>query len=92
MNAPRSVGAVVDGVELIDGCIVRRARKLWTCRGDGAGVSGRAHACTDNVIHVGDLHVEYIGEAEPFHSGTRHCASCAVKFFVKPEGGEVLPW
>lgn len=43
----------------------RTARKQWRCEGCGA------------AIEPGERHLEYLGEAHAYQSGTRYCAVCA---------------
>lgn len=63
--------------------IERKARKKWTCRGDGAGRDYRKFSANcPGVIEPGAVHVEYVGETAPFQSGTRHCLDCYREFHV----------
>lgn len=66
------------------GLIWRRARKLYVCCGNGAG--GRnlsaAPGCA-RFIPAGQAYLECGWEAEPFHSGSRHCEPCARAFFAE---------
>jgi hypothetical protein len=66
----------------IDCCIVRIARRKWTCRGDGAvpPYTQFAPAC-QQTIHAGDRYLEYVGESPAYQSGTRHCWACALAFY-----------
>ncbi len=50
----------------IEGVVIRRARKAWTCV-ECAG-----------AINRGDDYVEYLGEAPAYASGTRYCDGCAI--------------
>jgi hypothetical protein len=45
--------------------VVRTARKSWSCEACGA------------LIEPGDRHLEYLGEAHAYESGSRYCAGCA---------------
>lgn len=57
-------------------CIVRVARKQWTCVNCG------------NEIAPGESCVEYVGETSAFGSGPRYCAPCAAEVWA--EFGVVL--
>lgn len=55
------------GRELIPEAIARTARKPWTCVECGRRIT------------TGTPHVEYVGEAHAYESGTRYCLPCADK-------------
>lgn len=55
------MSAVVPG----DGCVLRTARKPWTCVAGGCAIAPR------------DRYLEYLGEAHAYSSGSRYCLPCA---------------
>ena len=70
----------------IDGSVIRKARKTWRCRGDGAGHITRQFAMGHHPeIVPGEQHLEFTGQAHNYESGTRHCMACADEFFALEE-------
>lgn len=60
---------------------VRRARCEHGCRGrfyDANGCALPGERCRE-PIRVGDLHIEYVGEAAAYQSGERYHVACAVR-------------
>jgi len=61
---------------------IRKARREYSCQGDGAHPDYRRFAtgCT-SIIRRGDKHLECLWESSPFQSGSRHCLACSKEFF-----------
>lgn len=59
----------------------RVAAKEWRCGGNGAGKNTRHAAGCARTIRKGEVHLECLWEALPFHSGSRHSRACARDFF-----------
>lgn len=70
-------------VQLIDGCIVRVARKGHPCDGDGSSSRRHADNCS-RTIWRGDQYVEYVGATPAYQSGSRHSLACAHAFYAAP--------
>jgi len=67
----------------MDGCVVRKARKPYTCVGDGTpSMKARSYAPGCKLaIEPGTAYMEF--EPQPHSAGSRHCMACAVKFFLR---------
>lgn len=66
-----------------DGLCIRRARKQWTCWGNGAlRKTKHADGCVGK-IQMGETYMECLWEAPSYQSGTRHSMPCARAFFRK---------
>lgn len=62
--------------------IVRTARKAWSC----TCAQGRNYlpSCPGGPINPREVHVEYLGEAPAYSSGTRYHAGCAIEAWTRP--------
>jgi hypothetical protein len=68
-----------------DDSIIRTARKTYQCAGDGSASHRHADDCP-RIIVPGVRHIEYVGEAAAYQSGSRHSMACALRF------GYVVPY
>lgn len=68
---------------LMDGCVLRKARKEFVCIGDGTpNVKVRQFSSLcDHTIVPGMSYIEF--EPQPTSAGSRHCMNCAEKFLSK---------
>ena len=78
-RSPESKDTAPEG--LIEGCIVRRARRDFRCHGDGAGSQVRQYAAGHHDIAPGDMCIEYVGETPAFQTGPHVCIPCATAFY-----------
>jgi len=63
---------------LIDGVVIRRARKAHHCNGDYDRCGKRRVRCAGGEIRRGELYVEWLGESGVYQSGARYHLGCAV--------------
>lgn len=63
---------------------LRVARKPWRCYVQRRPEVHHRGTCpkSDGVIHVGEVHIEYLGDARPFASGIRYCEECGRREFA----------
>lgn len=66
---------------MIDGLILRVARKQWACEGDGRHEAPQHAPGCSLTIFAGEHYVEYVGEAAAYQSGSRHSPECAAAFY-----------
>ena len=70
---------------LMEGCVLRKARKEFVCVGDGTPnfkLRKFSSLCAHTIV-PGMSYIEF--EPLPASSGSRHCMPCAARFFKKGE-------
>lgn len=71
--------------KLIDGCILRIARKSYVCQGDGTA-NFKERKFSWLCLHTIAPRIKYIEfEPQAHGAGSRHCLPCAELYFAKKE-------